>query len=62
MTSAKGLTPTMLQIELTESAIFETVEGRNGETSKDPIADLRKLGIDISLDDFRYGLFKPFVS
>jgi diguanylate cyclase (GGDEF)-like protein/PAS domain S-box-containing protein len=55
MTSAKGLTPTMLQIELTESAIFETVEGRNGETSKDPIADLRKLGIDISLDDFGTG-------
>jgi EAL domain-containing protein (putative c-di-GMP-specific phosphodiesterase class I) len=55
MTSAKGLTPTMLQIELTESAIFKTVEGRNGETSKDPIADLRKLGIDISLDDFGTG-------
>jgi diguanylate cyclase (GGDEF)-like protein/PAS domain S-box-containing protein len=55
MTSAKGLTPTMLQIELTESAILETVEGRNGETSKDPIADLRKLGIDISLDDFGTG-------
>jgi len=55
MTTAKGLTPTMLQIELTESAVFKTLEGRSGETSKDPIADLRKLGIDISLDDFGTG-------
>jgi diguanylate cyclase (GGDEF)-like protein/PAS domain S-box-containing protein len=55
MTSAKGLTPTMLQIELTESAIFGALEGRNGETSKDSVADLRKLGIDISLDDFGTG-------
>jgi EAL domain-containing protein (putative c-di-GMP-specific phosphodiesterase class I) len=45
----------MLQIELTESAVFKTLEGRSGETSKDPIADLRKLGIDISLDDFGTG-------
>ena len=55
MTSAMGLTPTMLQIELTESAIFGTLEGRSGETSKDSVADLRKLGIDISLDDFGTG-------
>jgi diguanylate cyclase (GGDEF)-like protein/PAS domain S-box-containing protein len=55
MTSAKGLRPTILQIELTESAIFETLEGRNGEPNKDSVADLRKLGIDISIDDFGTG-------
>lgn len=55
MTSAKGLSPTMLQIELTESAIFETLDGRQGEPTKDSVADLRKLGIDISIDDFGTG-------
>jgi diguanylate cyclase (GGDEF)-like protein len=55
MTSARGLSPTMLQIELTESAIFDAREGRNGETNKDSVAELRKLGIDISIDDFGTG-------
>jgi diguanylate cyclase (GGDEF)-like protein/PAS domain S-box-containing protein len=55
MTRAKGLKPTMLQIELTESVIFETREGRNGESNKDSVADLRDLGLDISIDDFGTG-------
>jgi diguanylate cyclase (GGDEF)-like protein len=55
MTSAMGLSPTMLQVELTESAIFETLDGRHSEPNKDSVADLRKLGIDISIDDFGTG-------
>jgi diguanylate cyclase (GGDEF)-like protein/PAS domain S-box-containing protein len=55
MTRARGLRPTVLQIELTESAIFETLDARNGETNSDCVADLRKLGIDISIDDFGTG-------
>ena len=45
----------MLQIELTESAVFETLDARNGETKIDSVANLRKLGIDISIDDFGTG-------
>jgi diguanylate cyclase (GGDEF)-like protein/PAS domain S-box-containing protein len=55
MTNAMGLRPTMLQIELTESAVFETLDARNGETNNDCVANLRKLGIDISIDDFGTG-------
>lgn len=55
MTSAKGLSPTMLQIELTESAVFETLDARNGESNNDAVENLRKLGIDISIDDFGTG-------
>jgi len=55
MTRAKGLKPNVLQIELTESVIFETREGRNGESNKDSVSDLRDLGMDISIDDFGTG-------
>ena len=55
MTRAKGLSPTMLQIELTESAVFETLDARNGESNNDAVENLRKLGIDISIDDFGTG-------
>jgi diguanylate cyclase (GGDEF)-like protein/PAS domain S-box-containing protein len=55
MTNAMGLRPTMLQIELTESAVFETLDARSGETNNDCVANLRKLGIDISIDDFGTG-------
>jgi EAL domain-containing protein (putative c-di-GMP-specific phosphodiesterase class I) len=45
----------MLQIELTESAIFERREGRNGESNKDAVEHLRDLGVHIAIDDFGTG-------
>jgi diguanylate cyclase (GGDEF)-like protein len=43
----------LLQIELTESAMFEQSEGKQGES--DPVAQLRQLGIRVALDDFGTG-------
>jgi EAL domain-containing protein (putative c-di-GMP-specific phosphodiesterase class I) len=43
----------LLQIELTESAMFEQSEGVQGEN--DPVARLRQLGIRVALDDFGTG-------
>ena len=45
----------MLQLELTESALFERRESRNGEPSQDAIAQLRALGTRIAIDDFGTG-------
>jgi EAL domain-containing protein (putative c-di-GMP-specific phosphodiesterase class I) len=45
----------MLQLELTESAVFERREGRNGESSQDAIVRLRELGARIAIDDFGTG-------
>jgi diguanylate cyclase (GGDEF)-like protein/PAS domain S-box-containing protein len=50
-----GLEPTMLQIELTESAVFERREGRAHEASQDAVAKLRELGVHIAIDDFGTG-------
>jgi predicted signal transduction protein with EAL and GGDEF domain len=47
-----NLSPELLQIELTESAMFEQSEGLQGE---DPVARLRHLGIRVALDDFGTG-------
>ena len=55
LTSAHGVSPKMLQLELTESAVFEHREGRNGESSQDAIARLRELGTRIAIDDFGTG-------
>lgn len=55
LTNLHGLEPSLLQIELTESTIFERREGRNGEPNEDAVAHLRDLGVRISIDDFGTG-------
>ncbi|MBX5461335.1 MAG: EAL domain-containing protein [Steroidobacteraceae bacterium] len=50
-----GLKPGMLQVELTESAVFEHREARSGESSEDAISKLRQLGVRIAIDDFGTG-------
>ncbi len=50
-----GLKPNMLQVELTESAVFEHREARTGESSEDAISKLRELGVRIAIDDFGTG-------
>lgn len=49
------VSPNMLQLELTESAVFERRESRNGDSSQDAIARLRELGTRIAIDDFGTG-------
>jgi EAL domain-containing protein (putative c-di-GMP-specific phosphodiesterase class I) len=45
----------MLQLELTESAVFERHENRSGESSADAVTKLRELGVRIAIDDFGTG-------
>jgi diguanylate cyclase (GGDEF)-like protein/PAS domain S-box-containing protein len=54
LAKARNLKPTMLQVELTESAVFER-DSRTGESSEDAIARLRELGVRIAIDDFGTG-------
>jgi len=51
---ARNLKPGMLQVELTESAVFER-DSRTGESSEDAIGRLRELGVRIAIDDFGTG-------
>jgi diguanylate cyclase (GGDEF)-like protein/PAS domain S-box-containing protein len=55
LTKANGLEPAMLQIELTESAVFERREGRAVEANQSVLANLRELGVHIAIDDFGTG-------
>ncbi|MBS0380372.1 MAG: EAL domain-containing protein [Proteobacteria bacterium] len=55
LTKQHGLEPSMLQIELTESAVFERREARAREASQDTVAKLRELGVHIAIDDFGTG-------
>ena len=55
LTKEHGLEPSMLQIELTESAVFERREGRAREASQDAVQKLRELGVHIAIDDFGTG-------
>jgi diguanylate cyclase (GGDEF)-like protein/PAS domain S-box-containing protein len=55
LTKEYGLEPSMLQIELTESAVFERREGRAREAGQDVVAQLRELGVHIAIDDFGTG-------
>jgi EAL domain-containing protein (putative c-di-GMP-specific phosphodiesterase class I) len=54
-TRARGFSPSLLQIELTESTIFERREGRNGELNQDAVTHLRDIGVHIAIDDFGTG-------
>jgi len=55
LTQTHRMSPGMLQLEMTESALFEHREGRNGESTQDAIARLRELGTRIAIDDFGTG-------
>jgi diguanylate cyclase (GGDEF)-like protein/PAS domain S-box-containing protein len=55
LTRAHGVRPSMLQLELTESAVFERSEGRSGESNEDAVSRLRELGVRIAIDDFGTG-------
>jgi diguanylate cyclase (GGDEF)-like protein/PAS domain S-box-containing protein len=55
LTRQHGLEPSLLQVELTESAVFERRDARNREASQDVVASLRELGVRIAIDDFGIG-------
>jgi diguanylate cyclase (GGDEF)-like protein len=55
LTAANHMSPAMLQIELTEGAMFEQLESRQGEAGADAINDLRSLGVRVAIDDFGTG-------
>ena len=55
LTRQHGLEPTMLQIEITESAVFERREAGAREASEDAVGRLRELGVHIAIDDFGTG-------
>jgi diguanylate cyclase (GGDEF)-like protein/PAS domain S-box-containing protein len=55
LTKEHGLEPSMLQVELTESAVFERREPRGREAAQDAVAKLRELGVHIAIDDFGTG-------
>jgi diguanylate cyclase (GGDEF)-like protein/PAS domain S-box-containing protein len=55
LTKEHGLEASMLQIELTESAVFERREARAREASQDAVGKLRELGVHIAIDDFGTG-------
>jgi len=55
LTRLHGIKTSMLQVELTESAVFEHREARTGESSEDGISKLRELGVRIAIDDFGTG-------
>jgi len=55
LTKEHGLEPSMLQVELTESAVFERREQRAREAAQDAVAKLRELGVHIAIDDFGTG-------
>lgn len=55
LTQQNNVSPKLLQLELTESAVFERREGRTGESNEDAVARLRDLGVRIAIDDFGTG-------
>jgi diguanylate cyclase (GGDEF)-like protein/PAS domain S-box-containing protein len=55
LTKQHGLEATMLQVEITESAVFERREARAHEAAQDAVAKLRELGVHIAIDDFGTG-------
>ncbi len=55
LTKEYQVKPNMLQLELTESSVFERRESRTGESNVDAVARLRELGVRIAIDDFGTG-------
>ncbi len=50
-----GLSPELLQLEMTERAVFDLTVPRAGESRRDSIAQIRELGVKIAIDDFGTG-------
>jgi diguanylate cyclase (GGDEF)-like protein/PAS domain S-box-containing protein len=50
-----GLRPELLQLEMTERAVFDANQTKSGETRQDTLVRLRDLGIKIAIDDFGTG-------
>jgi diguanylate cyclase (GGDEF)-like protein len=50
-----GLKPELLQLELTERAVFDSHQSKAGESRQDTLAQLRDLGIKVAIDDFGTG-------
>jgi diguanylate cyclase (GGDEF)-like protein/PAS domain S-box-containing protein len=50
-----GMEPSLLQLELTESTLFERREDRNSEANQEAVTQLRDLGVRIAIDDFGTG-------
>jgi diguanylate cyclase (GGDEF)-like protein len=55
LTATYDIAPSMLQIELTEGAMFEQPESRQGESNEDAVQELAALGLRIAIDDFGTG-------
>ena len=55
LTREFGFEPSMLQVEITESAVFERREAGAREASEDAVARMRELGVHIAIDDFGTG-------
>jgi diguanylate cyclase (GGDEF)-like protein/PAS domain S-box-containing protein len=50
-----GLRPELLQLEMTERAVFDSNQAKAGESQQDTMGRLRDLGIKIAIDDFGTG-------
>jgi predicted signal transduction protein with EAL and GGDEF domain len=50
-----GLKPELLQLEMTERAVFDASQAKAGESRQDTMVRLRDLGIKIAIDDFGTG-------
>jgi EAL domain-containing protein (putative c-di-GMP-specific phosphodiesterase class I) len=50
-----GLEAGLLQLEMTERAVFDSGHARAGDSRQDAIARLRELGLKIAIDDFGTG-------
>jgi diguanylate cyclase (GGDEF)-like protein len=56
LTAATRIDPSLLQIELTEGAMFDQPESRSGgESYENVVNELRALGVRIAIDDFGTG-------
>jgi diguanylate cyclase (GGDEF)-like protein/PAS domain S-box-containing protein len=55
LTREFGFEPSMLQVEITESAVFERREAGAREASEDAVGKMRELGVHIAIDDFGTG-------
>ena len=55
LTREYGFEPSMLQVEITESAVFERREAGAREASEDAVGKMRELGVHIAIDDFGTG-------
>ena len=55
LTRRYGIESSLLQVELTESAVFEGREVRGSDLAQEVMAGLRDLGVRVAIDDFGTG-------